>query len=69
MTDADPVLAPKQSTLVVAPAVATTVTGSVIWNVCVRVHPFASVIVQVYDPAKIAAAVAELPPLGDQEYV
>jgi hypothetical protein len=43
--------------------------GWVMVKVCVRIHPLASVIVQVYVPADRLEAVAPVPPLGDQEYV
>jgi hypothetical protein len=49
--------------------VAVSAVGCVIVNVFVRVHPFASVIVQVYDPAPIAVDVAPVPPLGVHAYV
>jgi len=41
--------------------------GSVMLAVLVAVHPFASVIVQVYVPAESPVAVAAVPPDGDHE--
>ena len=38
-------------------------------NDLVVVQPFASVIVQVYVPAHLPVVVADVPPLGAQEYV
>lgn len=68
-TVADPLLPPKQLTLVdavmlaVGPPLFTTVT------VRCNVQPFASVMVQVYDPAINPVAVAPVPPLGAHAYV
>ena len=39
--------------------------GDVMLNVLIREHPFASVMVQVYDPALSEEAVAAVPPEGD----
>lgn len=66
-TVAEPLLPPKQFTLVeevmlaVGPPLLTTVT------VRVMVQPFASVMVQVYDPASNPVAVAPVPPEGAHE--
>jgi hypothetical protein len=68
-TVADPLFPPKQFTLVnavmlaVGPPLLTTVT------VRVSTHPFASVIVHVYDPAINPVAVAPVPPDGAHAYV
>jgi hypothetical protein len=43
--------------------------GCVIENVLVAVHPFASVIVQVYVPGASEEAVAAVPPEGVHAYV
>jgi hypothetical protein len=61
-------LPPKQETLA-CDVVAEMAEGSVMENVLADVHPFASVIVQVYDPAGRLPAVAAVPPDGDHEYV
>jgi hypothetical protein len=41
--------------------------GCVMFTVCVRVQPFASVMVQVYIPAGRAVVVAAVPPDGVHE--
>lgn len=64
----EPLLPPLQLILVVAAAPATAA-GAVMVNDCVVVQLFASVIVQVYDPAERPDAVAAVPPLGVQLYV
>jgi hypothetical protein len=53
--------------IAVCAVVAVIAEGSVMLNVFASVHPFASVIVQVYDPAESEDAVAAVPPAGDHE--
>jgi hypothetical protein len=69
VTVAEPLLPPKQETLVVAEIVAVTCVGCVIFAVVVRVHPFASVTVTVYVPLANPDTVAPVPPDGAQVYV
>ena len=64
VTLALPLLPPKQLTLVVAVAVAANAdAGCVIATLAVAVHPFASVMVTVYEPAERLLADAVVLPL------
>jgi hypothetical protein len=64
---ADPLFPPLQVTFVEEEIDDVIAVGCVMFTVCVRVQPFASVMVQVYIPAGRAVVVAAVPPDGAHE--
>lgn len=64
---AAPLVAPLQETFVCDETLVTSAVGCVNVRVCVFVQAFASVMVQVYDPAARPVAVAAVPPDGAHE--
>jgi hypothetical protein len=65
VTDADPFALPHVAA--VADITSEIAEGCVMLNVCVIVHPFASVAVAVYTPTQRPVAFALVPPVGDHE--